>query len=153
GQILRWDPDAYWGLAVAGSMAGRVPYLGPQVVDILLGGPTIGGAALSRFFALHVFILPGLLLFFLFIHLWLVVRCGISEPPVPGKLVDPKTYDAEYHEELRRRGVPFLGDAVVKDALVSAVVVLIVVALAAILGPRGPSGPADPTLGGANPRP
>ena len=37
GQILRWDPDAYWGLAVAGSMAGRVPVLGPEVVRLVLG--------------------------------------------------------------------------------------------------------------------
>src|SRR5215467_5741768 len=51
GQVLRWDPDAYWGLAVGGSMAGRVPGAGPTIVDLLLGGPTIGGAALSRFFA------------------------------------------------------------------------------------------------------
>ncbi len=43
GQILRWDPDAYWGLAVAGSMAGRVPVLGPWLVELLLGGPVIGG--------------------------------------------------------------------------------------------------------------
>ncbi len=62
GQILRWDPDAYWGLAVAGSMAGRVPGVGPQVVDMLLGSEIIGAAALSRFFALHVFVIPGALL-------------------------------------------------------------------------------------------
>ena len=93
GRILRRDPDAYWGLAVGGSMAGRVPLIGPWVVELLLGGPIIGGAALSRFFALHVFVIPGLLLFFLVIHLWLVVKCGISSPPQPGRLVDPKTYD------------------------------------------------------------
>ena len=59
GQILRWDPDAYWGLAVAGSMAGRVPVVGPQVVRLVLGGPVIGSDSLSRFFALHVFVIPG----------------------------------------------------------------------------------------------
>src|SRR5499427_5366980 len=77
GQILRWDPDAYWGLAVAGSMAGRVPLVGPWVVRTLLGGPVIGGDALSRFFTLHVFIIPALLLIFLALHLWLVVRLGV----------------------------------------------------------------------------
>src|SRR5271170_4502987 len=55
GQVLRWDPDAYWGLAVGGSMAGRVPSAGPTVVEWLLGGAIIGGDSLSRFFALHVF--------------------------------------------------------------------------------------------------
>src|SRR5438067_7808541 len=74
GQILRWDPDAYWGLAVGGSMAGRVPIVGPQVVHLLLGGPVIGGDSLSRFFALHVFVIPALLLFFLAVHLWLVIK-------------------------------------------------------------------------------
>ena len=59
GQVLRWDPDAYWGLAVGGSMAGRVPVLGPWLVRLLLGGPVIGGDSLSRFFALHVFVIPG----------------------------------------------------------------------------------------------
>src|ERR1700741_1506068 len=42
GQILRWDPDAYWGLAVGGSMAGRVPIAGPWLVRQMLGGPVIG---------------------------------------------------------------------------------------------------------------
>src|SRR5262249_18353922 len=50
GQILRWDPDAYWGLAVGGSMAGRVPLAGPWVVRLLFGGPVIGGGSLSPFF-------------------------------------------------------------------------------------------------------
>src|SRR5204863_1080566 len=80
GQVLRWDPDAYWGLAVGGSMAGRVPVLGPQVVRLVLGGPVIGGDSLSRFFALHVFVIPGALFFFLGVHLWLVLKCGISAP-------------------------------------------------------------------------
>src|SRR5437588_1086165 len=52
GQVLRWDPDAYWGLAVGGSMAGRVPVAGPWVVGQVLGGPVIGAGSLSRFFTL-----------------------------------------------------------------------------------------------------
>jgi ubiquinol-cytochrome c reductase cytochrome b subunit len=152
GQILRWDPDAYWGLAVAGSMAGRVPVLGPWVVRLLLGGPVIGGDSLSRFFALHVFVIPGALLFFLAVHLWLVLQRGISAPPVPGHVVDPKTYDADYEKQLKT-GVPFLGEAMLKDVLFSALAVIVVVVLAAVLGPKGPTGPPDPTLPGANPRP
>src|SRR5260370_12621648 len=91
GQVLRWDPDAYWGLAVGGSMAGRTPVLGPWVVRALLGGPVIGGNSLSRFFALHGFVIPGALLFFLTLHLWLVVQCGRIAPPDPGAGVDPNT--------------------------------------------------------------
>jgi ubiquinol-cytochrome c reductase cytochrome b subunit len=151
-QVLRWDADAYWGLGVGSSMAGRVPWLGPEVVRLLLGGPVIGGDTLSRFFALHVFILPGLLLTVLAVHLWLVLAKGVSAPPVPGETVDPKTYDADYAKELKR-GVPFLGDAVRKDALFSALVVLLVVVLAAVVGPKGPTGLPDPSVPGANPRP
>jgi ubiquinol-cytochrome c reductase cytochrome b subunit len=153
GQVLRWDPDAYWGLAVAGSMAGRVPLLGPWLVRVLLGGPIIGADSLSRFFTLHVFVIPGLLLTLLAVHLWLVLRRGISDPPVAGRPVDPKTYDAEYEKELKAAGVPFFGPAVLKDAFFSALAVVVVVIIAAVVGPKGPSGPPDPTVGGANPRP
>jgi ubiquinol-cytochrome c reductase cytochrome b subunit len=152
GQILRWDPDAYWGLAVAGSMAGRVPGLGPWLVTLLLGEQTIGGNALSRFFTVHVFATPALLVAFIAVHLWLVIKKGVSAPPVPGEPVDPRTYDAEYQTELNR-GVPFLGDAIRKDIFFSALAVIVVVVLAALIGPKGPSAPPDPTLGGANPRP
>jgi ubiquinol-cytochrome c reductase cytochrome b subunit len=152
GQVLRWDPDAYWGLAVGASMAGRVPLLGPQVVHWLLGGPVIGGAALSRFFALHVFVIPGALLGLLGVHLWLVVKRGVSVPPVPGQIVDPETYDAEY-EKVLDDGTPFLGEAMLKDVVVSALAVIVVVVVAALVGPKGPTGPPDPTMSGANPRP
>ena len=152
GQVLRWDPDAYWGIGVGASMAGRVPVAGPAIVRLLLGGPVIGGDSLSRFFALHVFVIPGLLLAFLGVHLWLVLKKGVSEPPVPGRVVDPKTYDALYEKEVHD-GVPFLGDAFLKDALFSALAALVVVAIAAAVGPKGPTGPPDPTLSGANPRP
>src|SRR5262249_6286205 len=111
-----------------------------------------GGDSLSRFFALHVFVIPGALLFFLAVHLWLVLKCGISAPPVPGQVVDPKTYDEAYEKQLKN-GVPFLGDAMLKDALFSCLAVIVVVVLAAVLGPKGPTGPPDPTLSGANPRP
>src|SRR5262249_47091236 len=152
GQVLRWDPDAYWGLAVGGAMAGRVPAAGPWAVRMLLGGPVIGGDSLSRFFSPHVFVIPGALLFFLAVHLLLVLNCGVSAPPLPRAVVDPKTYDASYEKQLQS-GVPFLGDAMTKDAVFSALAVIVVVALAAVLGPKGPNGPPDPTLAGADPRP
>jgi ubiquinol-cytochrome c reductase cytochrome b subunit len=153
GQVLRWDPDAYWGVAVGGSMAGRVPVLGPRLVELVLGGPTIGGGTLSRFFALHVFIIPGALIGLLVVHLWLVLNRGVSAPPKPGELVNPRTYDAEYADEVHHRGVPFLGEAMLKDAFFSCLVVIVVVAIAAVMGPKGPTGPPDPTMAGANPRP
>jgi ubiquinol-cytochrome c reductase cytochrome b subunit len=153
GQVLRWDADAYWGVGVGASMAGRVPVFGPYLVDLLLGGPVIGGDTLSRFFALHVFVIPGLLLALVAVHLWLILKRGISEPPVPGRAVDPRTYDAQYEKELKRDGVPFLGDAMLKDAFFSSLTVIVVVILAAVAGPKGPGALPEPALLGANPKP
>jgi ubiquinol-cytochrome c reductase cytochrome b subunit len=93
-----------------------------------------------------------LLLIFLGIHLWLVIKKGISAPPVAGESVNPNTYDAEYEKELKT-GVPFLGEAMRKDILFSALAVIVVVVVAALVGPKGPTGPPNPILGGANPRP
>src|SRR4051794_36247875 len=62
GQVMRFDQDAYWGLGIGASIASRVPVLGPWLVTLLLGGPIIAGPTLSRFFAMHVFVIPGLLI-------------------------------------------------------------------------------------------
>jgi ubiquinol-cytochrome c reductase cytochrome b subunit len=153
GQVLRWDADAYWGVGVGASMAGRVSGLGPYLVDLLLGGPVVGADTLSRFFALHVFVIPGLLLSFLAVHLWLVLKRGISAPPVPGKTVDPRTYQEEYEQELKKEGVPCFGEALMKDALFSSLTVIVIVVLAAIAGPKGPGALPEPALLGANPKP
>jgi ubiquinol-cytochrome c reductase cytochrome b subunit len=153
GQVMRWDADAYWGVGVGASMAGRVPVIGPYLVDLLLGGPIIGADTLSRFFALHVFVVPGLLLGTLGVHLWLVLRRGISAPPEAGKPVDPRTYQAEYEAELHRSGVPFLGDAFLKDAIFSSLTVIVVIGIAAWAGPKGPGALPEPALLGANPKP
>src|SRR5262249_19712621 len=153
GQVLRWDADAYWGVGVGASMAGRVPVIGPYLVALLLGGPIIGADTLSRFFALHVFVIPGALLAFLAAHLWLVLKRGISAPPIPGRTVDPRTYQEEYENELKKEGVPFFGEALLKDALFSSLTVIVMVVLAAIAGPKGPGALPEPALLGANPKP
>ena len=95
GQVLRWDPDAYWGLAVGGSMAGRVPvHRARRWSHLLLGGPVIGGDAepvLRPARVRH----PRRAAGFLGVHLWLVLKCGISAPPCPARRSIP--------QDLRRR--------------------------------------------------
>src|ERR1700685_2097457 len=96
GQVLRFDQDAYWGLGIGASIAGRVPLIGAPVVHLLLGGPIIGGATLSRFFAIHVFIIPGILLASASLHVWMVLKLGVNEWPMPGRVVRRTTYLEEY---------------------------------------------------------
>jgi ubiquinol-cytochrome c reductase cytochrome b subunit len=79
GQVLRFDQDAYWGLGIGASICSRVPVVGPALVTLMLGGPIIAGATLSRFFALHVFVIPGSLMLFVGMHVLLVLKLGINE--------------------------------------------------------------------------
>ena len=94
GQVMRFDSDAYWGVGIGAAVMGRVPLIGAQLVNLLLGGPIIGTDTLSRFFALHVFVLPGSILALVSLHLRLVLLKGINEYPKPGIQVNRKTYDA-----------------------------------------------------------
>jgi ubiquinol-cytochrome c reductase cytochrome b subunit len=153
GQVLRFDQDAYWGLGIGASIVSRVPFLGGPLVDLMLGGPIIAGPTLSRFFALHVFVIPGILLVCVGLHIWMVLRLGINDWPMPGRLVSKTTYDREYHYLTEETGIPFVPDAAWKDAIFAAAILLAVVACALIFGPFGPSGQPDPTIIQTAPKP
>jgi len=153
GQVLRFDQDAYWGLGIGASIASRVPILGPTVVRLMLGGPIIAGATLSRFFALHVFVIPGLLIGFVGLHLLMVLKLGINEWPMPGRVVRRATYESEYHELTRKDGAPFFPYAIWKDMFFAAFIILAIAACALYFGPFGPSGQPDPTIIQTAPKP
>jgi ubiquinol-cytochrome c reductase cytochrome b subunit len=153
GQIMRFDQDAYWGLGIGAAIAGRVPFVGPEVVHLMLGGPIIAGATLSRFFALHVFVIPGLLIGLVGLHLLLVLKIGINEWPMPGRLVRRETYRGEYEALVAADGVPFFPDAAKRDLVFGGVIILALVACAALFGPIGPGGPPDPTIIDTEPAP
>ncbi|HVA25210.1 MAG TPA: cytochrome b N-terminal domain-containing protein [Chloroflexota bacterium] len=153
GQLLRWDQDGYWSIVVMAEQAGKTPVVGQLVAQLVVAGSTVGGATLTRFFGIHVFLLPAMIGGFILIHLWLVIFDGISEPPVPGVTVDPKTYKQRYHALLERDGVPFFPDAAWRDALFAGIVVAVIMILAAVIGAPELGKPADPTIIQANPRP
>src|SRR5262250_90540 len=146
GQVLRFDEDAYWGLGIGASIASRVPLLGPPLVKLLLGGPIIAGQTLSRFFALHVFVIPGSLMLFVALHLLMVIKLGINDWPMPGRIVKRATYMTEYHELTKKDGAPFVPYAVWKDLFFAAFILLAVAACALYFGPFGPTGRPDPTI-------
>ena len=153
GQVLRFDQDAYWGLGIGASIASRVPILGPAIVRLMLGGPIIAGATLSRFFALHVFVIPGLLIGFVCLHVLMVLKLGINEWPMPGRIVRRATYEAEYHALTKKDGAPFVPYAVWKDLFFAAFIILAVAASALFFGPFGPTGRPDPTIIQTVPKP
>jgi ubiquinol-cytochrome c reductase cytochrome b subunit len=153
GQLLRWDQTAVWSVVVAAEQAGRVPFIGDWLARFTLGGDTVGGATLNRFFVIHVFIMPALVFAFIGLHLWLVLRHGISEPPIPGKPVDPKTYRQEYKELVDKTGKPFWPDAAWRDVVFCVAMIVVMALLALILGPPALGKPPDPSILNANPRP
>ena len=133
-------------------MMGRIPWIGPEIVHLVLGGPIIGGATLTRFFALHVFIIPGSLLMLIGIHLHLVLKCGISPMPEAGKPTNRETTWKDEEKETHRTGVAFFPDAAQRDMVFIGVIMIALVACAAIFGPSGPNGIPDPAIINANPR-
>ncbi len=153
GQVLRFDQDAYWGLGIGASITSRVPLVGGSLVHMLLGGPIIAGATLSHFFALHVFLIPGLLIALVSLHLLLVLKLGINEWPMPGRVVRRSTYLKEYEELTHKDGVPFVPVAIWKDMFFSAAIIVSVMACAWFFGPFGPSGYPDPTIVQTIPKP
>jgi len=153
GQVLRFDQDAYWGLGIGASIASRVPIVGPAIVRLMLGGPIIAGATLSRFFALHVFVIPGLLIGFVCLHLLMVLKLGINEWPMPGRIVKRATYIREYEELVKKDGAPFFSYGAWKDMFFAAFIILAVAACALYFGPFGPTGRPDPTIIQTVPKP
>lgn len=153
GQLLRWDQTAYWSVYIAAEQAGRVPFIGRMLAHFILAGNIVGGATLTRFFAYHVFFLPAMIFLFIGVHLYLVIRNGISEPPREGHPVDPKTYRGWYDSMLEREGHPFWPNAAWRDVVFGAGLIALLVGLAIFVGAPHLAKPPDPTILQAEPRP
>jgi ubiquinol-cytochrome c reductase cytochrome b subunit len=153
GQVLRFDQDAYWGLQIGVSIMSRIPVVGDELALLVQGGPIVGSATLSRFFALHVFLIPAAIVGLLVVHFRLVFKIGVNERARPDDVIDPATYAEEYEQIIERTGIRFFPDGVWKDLWFSAAVLMAIVACAVFLGPTIPNGPADPALIETSPRP
>ncbi|MGA9725142.1 MAG: cytochrome b N-terminal domain-containing protein, partial [Candidatus Binatus sp.] len=81
GYLLPWNQKAYWATVVGTNIAGATPIIGQYIVRFFRGGSEVGPQTVTRFYAMHVLMLPAALIVFVSAHLFMVVRQGISAPP------------------------------------------------------------------------
>ena len=88
GYLLPWDQLAFWAITVGTNIAGYAPVIGLKLKYLMLGGNVVGQEALTRFYALHVIVLPTAALLMVAVHLWRVRKDGgLSRPDEPGDIV------------------------------------------------------------------
>ena len=80
GHLLPWGQMSYWGAQVISNLLMAIPGIGPDVAVLLRGGPVVGEATLSRFFVLHVVVIPLFLLGFAVLHILALRDVGSSNP-------------------------------------------------------------------------
>jgi len=153
GQLLRWDANGVWSVTVASEMAGRAPLVGRWLADFILGGATVGGTTLTRFYVLHVFVLPGLIFAGVGLHLLLLFRHGVSEMPNKDQPVNPETYKQEYQQRLKKTGVPFFPNSMWRDVVFSLLLVAAILGCAVFLGPPALGNAPNPSDIHTNPMP
>jgi len=81
GYLLPWNQKAYWATTVGTSIAGTVPFLGQFITRVLRGGADLSAVTLMRFFSAHIWWLPALIGAMIGIHLYMVIKLGISSVP------------------------------------------------------------------------
>jgi quinol-cytochrome oxidoreductase complex cytochrome b subunit len=84
GYLLPWDQKAFWATTVGTRIAEVTPVIGEWLLLLARGGTELTGVTLARFYGLHVWVLPAALIVLLLVHLYLVIRVGISSMPSKG---------------------------------------------------------------------
>ncbi len=81
GYLLVWDQRAYWATVVAMNITASAPIVGPYIADVLRAGTNFNSETLARFYSIHMLVIPGGIATFIGLHLFLVSKLGIAEPP------------------------------------------------------------------------
>jgi quinol-cytochrome oxidoreductase complex cytochrome b subunit len=136
GYLLPWDQRAYWATVVGTDIAGSVPVVGDSLLQLLRGGADVTGDTMSRFFGIHVLVLPLALAGLMAIHLVLVHQLGLANPKKPEPRVRPAAVD---REPLR----PFFPNYLLDEVVAWYVILAILVVLASVF-PAGLEGQANP---------
>ena len=81
GYLLPWNQRAYWATTVGTAIAGSVPFVGDFILKVLRGGTDLSALTLTRFFSAHIWMLPAALAGLIGVHMYLIIRLGISHVP------------------------------------------------------------------------
>ena len=81
GYLLPFDQRSYWATIVGVNINGTGPFIGPFLSDFLRAGPEFGATTLSRFYSIHMLLVPGAMIALIGAHLYLIMKLGISAPP------------------------------------------------------------------------
>lgn len=133
GYSLVFEQLSFWGATVATNLAEAVPVVGPWMAYFLRGGPEIGGNTLTRFFILHIGVLPTVAFALLGLHILLVRLQGVSEFRFEGEQVKEE-----------ERHFPFWPDHATTEILIG-VLLMYLLTIMALIFPAGLGPPADPT--------
>ena len=131
GYLLPWNELAYFATKVGTEITGAVPVVGHFMLRLLRGGDEVTGATLTRFYGIHVAILPAIVMLILGAHLFMVQKHGMSVPPGVEREGGP------------RRTMPFVPDFLLRD-MVGWLSALAVLALLAAVLPAELGKKADP---------
>lgn len=139
GYLLPWDQRAFWATTVGTEIAGSVPVIGDELLLLLRGGVDVSDLTLSRFFGLHVLVLPLSLGALLVVHLTLVHQQGLADPTRP----DPRPGVAVAADVSDRKLTPFFPNYILDEVIAWFVILGVLVVLASVF-PAGLDEKANP---------
>ena len=128
GYLLPWDQRAFWATTVGTEIAGSVPGIGDELLQLLRGGAYVSDATLSRFFGVHVLVLPLALGALLVVHLTLVHQQGLANPKRP----DPRPGSAAAEARTNGKKKPFFPNYILDEVIAWYAFLAILVVLASV---------------------
>jgi quinol-cytochrome oxidoreductase complex cytochrome b subunit len=149
GYLLPWDQRAFWATTVGTEIAGSVPFIGEALLSLLRGGADVTDATLSRFFGMHVLVLPLILGGLVAVHLTIVHQLGLASPRHP----EPRpSHRGGVPEPVAEPLKPFFPHYILDEVIAWAAVLAALVVLASVL-PAGLEDKADPLVTPAHIKP
>lgn len=115
GYLLPWSQLSFWATTVATNSAGAIPVIGEHLVAFLRGGKLVGPPTLGRFFAVHVALLPLVIMALIGAHIFLLERIGVSTPPFGLKETKSSWAGDQFRHESHPDGIPFFPNYLLQD--------------------------------------